>query len=158
MIRNLLGGLGVNVHLALITLALVAGFAGGLFSTKTYYERVLYKERHITAVEREKASEEARVQEANWQRATDEAVANAERKARDNAASAARASAMVDGLRGEIASVIVQAESSDAAARHYATALGTLFGECSDHYREMAERADGHALDAERLRAAWPKN
>lgn len=157
MLRNLLGGLGVNVHLALITLALVAGFASGLYSTKTYYERVLYKERHITAVEREKASEEARVQEANWRRKTEEAVALANDKARALAASALSNRRMVDGLRWEISNANRLAEGSESAARQYAATLGKLFGECSESYREMAERAEGHAIDAERLRAAWPQ-
>lgn len=158
MIRNFLSGMSVNIQIGLITLALVLGFAGGWMGAKTLYEGRLYKERADIATEREKASEAARVQEANWQRATDEAVAAAERKTRANAASAARNRVLVDGLRGEIQRVTLLAEDSESAARHYSRTLGKLFGECSDHYREMAERADGHALDAGRLRAAWPKN
>lgn len=38
----------------------------------------------------------------------------------------------------------------------YATANSDILQDCIAEYRTVAEKADGHAADAERLRDAWP--
>ena len=42
-------------------------------------------------------------------------------------------------------------------ARQAATAFATVFTDCTDRYRGMAEIADRHASDAKTLSEAWPK-
>lgn len=65
----------------------------------------------------------------------------------------------VDGLLGNLAAVParISAASSEAVADYAATAT-RVFGECTREYAEVAERADGHANDAQALSEAWPTN
>lgn len=42
--------------------------------------------------------------------------------------------------------------------REYASTVTELFGNCKTAYRNLAEKADGHANDAVTLREAWPTN
>ncbi|MFW1665765.1 hypothetical protein [Acinetobacter ursingii] len=41
---------------------------------------------------------------------------------------------------------------------NYTTTNSELLESCTAEYRLMAEKADGHAIDAERLSSAWPSN
>lgn len=41
---------------------------------------------------------------------------------------------------------------------NYTTTNSELLESCTAEYRLMAEKADGHAIDAERLSNAWPSN
>ena len=41
---------------------------------------------------------------------------------------------------------------------NYATTNSELLESCTAEYRSVAEKADGHAIDAERLSSAWPSN
>jgi hypothetical protein len=43
------------------------------------------------------------------------------------------------------------------ALRKTTVTLTTVFGECADRYRDMAEKADRHASDVKTLVEAWPK-
>lgn len=48
------------------------------------------------------------------------------------------------------------ATESIEANRRYVAALAKVFNDCQERYRWMAERADGHAIDAMTCQAAWP--
>lgn len=46
--------------------------------------------------------------------------------------------------------------ASTEALRSDATTLAAVFGDCAREYQQLAEKADGHALDAATFDAAWP--
>ena len=49
------------------------------------------------------------------------------------------------------------AKASREASVNYAITANSILESCIGEYRQMAEKADGHAIDAERLSGAWPK-
>ncbi|HEB4103122.1 TPA: hypothetical protein RZ067_003313 [Acinetobacter baumannii] len=49
------------------------------------------------------------------------------------------------------------ANASEAARAEYTDTLNTVFDQCVSEYRRMAQIADKHAIDAERLSKAWPR-
>ncbi|MEG0923195.1 MAG: hypothetical protein RSD57_15935 [Comamonas sp.] len=64
-----------------------------------------------------------------------------------------------DGLRDQLATVPARiATASHAAVADYAATATKLFAECTREYTEVAERADGHAIDVQALIEAWPTN
>lgn len=93
---------------------------------------------------------------ANLEAQKDEAIKQAEERAKRNAVAAAGARRELDRLRSEIGSTEFVAADSCTAAIDRAAALGELLGECSERYSEVAAKADGHANDAAAFLAAWP--
>lgn len=74
-----------------------------------------------------------------------------------NATAAARAAELANrGLSEQIsrANQRLSAASKETIV-DYAVANGALLEACTAEYRAMAEKADGHAIDAERLSQAW---
>lgn len=62
------------------------------------------------------------------------------------------------GLRDTVAALRRELPSTAAdACRVTADAALTVFGECQDQYRALAENASGHASDVQTLTEAWPK-
>ncbi|EPW9558150.1 hypothetical protein ACWS5P_002807 [Acinetobacter baumannii] len=49
------------------------------------------------------------------------------------------------------------ANASEAARAEYIDTLNAVFGQCVGEYRRMAQIADKHAIDAERLIKSWPR-
>ena len=91
------------------------------------------------------------------QKEKDHVVAQADLKvqaAQRNAASASRAA---ERLQSNLASAAAVADATESSLRAYTTTLTGLFGSCTRRYRELGAAAQGHALDLQEHRAAWPK-
>jgi hypothetical protein len=105
------------------------------------------------------AREQAETKIAALQTANrDLAVAQGEQREKAiNTAVAASAAAVVS-LRSTIASQQAQlATASVETNREYSRIAGTVFAECSERYRGMAEAAERNANAARTLSDAWPK-
>jgi hypothetical protein len=90
------------------------------------------------------------------QREKDDAVDKAQETAQRNAAAAAIARRERDRLRNELsASRAAIANSTPASVIDYADTLTVVFDQCVREYLDMAEKADGHALDAQTLYNGW---
>ena len=97
------------------------------------------------------------LESARLQKLKDEALNEANRIAQDNAKSAASARSELDRLRRQLASANDLSTASCPSTRQYATTLATVFGECATRIIQLAEKADGHALDSRTLNGAFPK-
>lgn len=85
------------------------------------------------------------------------AEANALERAENLRDAARRASAESDSLRDELAELrSAIPELARVTVNQRASALTDVFGQCVAEYRELAERADRHASDVQKLREAWP--
>jgi hypothetical protein len=112
------------------------------------------KVEHATALQQATAQVIAETQ--RMQDAKDQAIAEAQQIAKRNAAAAAAAGRERDRLRNELrASRAALANSTQASVVNYADALSTVFEQCVREYLDMATKADGHALDAQRLYNGW---
>lgn len=72
-----------------------------------------------------------------------------------------RASAALDANTVRMSAALDEAQrkyaaASESARIEYTNALNTVSSQCIARYRWMAQIADGHAADADRLRQAWP--
>lgn len=87
----------------------------------------------------------------------DLAVAQGEQREKTiNAAVAASAAAVVS-LRSTVANQQAQlATASVETARRYSAVAGTVFAECTERYRSVAEAAERNANYARTLNQAWP--
>ncbi len=103
------------------------------------------------------AGQNAMLESARLQKLKDEALNEANKIAQDNAKSAASARSELDRLRRQLANTTDLSTASCPSTRDYAATLATVFGECSTRIIELAEKADGHALDSRTLNGAFPK-
>lgn len=103
------------------------------------------------------AGQNAMLESARLQKLKDEALNEANKIAQANAKSAADARTQLDRLRRQLASANDLSTATCPSARDYATTLATVFGECATRIGELAEKADGHALDSRTLEGAFPK-
>ena len=102
------------------------------------------------------AQELAAQESVRMQREKDEAIAKAQEIARRNAVALSNASRERDRLRNELsASRAALANSTSASVIDYADTLSVVFDQCVREYLDMAEKADGHALDAQKLYDGW---
>ena len=100
---------------------------------------------------------EASNQSQAWQDRYNQGVNDARTREKQLAADASAARAAAAGLRNTIEGLKRDLSNySVEACRDTAEAALTVFGECTDKYREVAEAADGHASDAELCLATWP--
>lgn len=70
---------------------------------------------------------------------------------------AAGARATAERLSDEIAATTRAATASKEACIERTNTLGELFKDSADAYRDVAEKADRHASDAQRLSDGWPE-
>jgi hypothetical protein len=103
------------------------------------------------------AGQNAMLESARLQKLKDEALNEANRIAQKNALAATAARAELDRLRRQLATAADLSTSTCPSARDYAATLAVVFGECSTRIGELAEKADGHALDSRTLEGAFPK-
>jgi Skp family chaperone for outer membrane proteins len=138
--------------------AAAIGF-GGAWQTQAWrYDAQLSKihAQHATALA--DAHQKALDNTIKMQRTKDDAIQQAEQRAKQNAAAAASARRDADSLRAQLASVQGRvASATDSAVREYANAASVVFAECVRSYQELATAADGHANDARLMLEAWPK-
>lgn len=139
-----------------VALVVIGGFVGFKWWTSSLIEQGRQEVRsEVEAIT--KAQEQAAAAiTANLEAQKDEAIKQAEERAKRNAVAAAGARRELDRLRSEIGSTEFVAADSCTAAIDRAAALGELLGECSERYSEVAAKADGHANDAAAFLAAWP--
>ena len=103
------------------------------------------------------AGQNAMLESARLQKLKDEALNEANRIAQENAKAAAAARTELDRLRRQLASTTDLSTATCPSTRDYAATLAVLFGECATRIGELAEKADGHALDSRTLNGAFPK-
>lgn len=158
MIRNLLGGLGVNVHLALITLALVAGFAAGWQGASWKHERATLEAGLQCAKDKQANTQELLKQIDKLEKKRHEAERIAEAERAENARVAGLLRADVGRLRVSAADSSRVAAASREAVNRYAITASELLNDCAEEYSRVAIAADGHVADVRKMMAAWPKN
>ena len=104
----------------------------------------------------EKAKTNAITQEKTWAEKLLKVEQNASKKIQD---AAAAASALDLANRGLSEQISIANQRLSTASRQtivdYAVTNGELLEACTTEYRAMAEKADGHAIDTERLSQAW---
>ena len=103
------------------------------------------------------AGKNAMLESARLQKLKDEALDEANKIAQKNAADATRARSELERLRRELANSTSISNATCASTRDYAATLAVIFGECATRIGEMAEAADGHALDSRTLQQSWPR-
>ena len=102
------------------------------------------------------ATEKAAKETARMQGEKDEAVQKAAALAQRNKADAAAARSERDRLRDElVASRSSFADATLPSLVDHARTLSVVFEQCTREYSELAEKADGHATDAQSLFNAW---
>ena len=105
-----------------------------------------------------KAKEQKAITEKAWSDKYIEVEQNAIKKIQDANAAARNADLAASGLSKQLSEAN---KRLSAAPRQtiieYTITNGELLEACTAEYRGMAEKADGHAIDVERLSEAWPK-
>ena len=102
------------------------------------------------------ATEQAAKETARMQGEKDAAVQKAAALAQRNMADASAARNERDRLRDDlVASRTTFAQATDTSLIEYTNTLSIVFEQCTREYSELAEKADGHATDAQSLFNAW---
>lgn len=92
-----------------------------------------------------------------WQKDKDDAIDQAQQRAKTQAASAAAAVRERDSLRHALATASLRLPvATPSACTEYATAVSGLLDQCAAQYQELARSCDGHAADVRLMREAWP--
>ena len=93
-----------------------------------------------------------------WQKEKDDAIDQAQQRAKTQAASAAAARTERDSLRNTLATASLRLpDASHAACAEYGAAASGLLDQCSAAYQELARQCDGHVSDVRVMRDAWPR-
>ncbi|OTG73952.1 hypothetical protein B9T23_13155 [Acinetobacter terrae] len=105
-----------------------------------------------------KAQEQKAITEKVWSDKYIEVEQNAIKKIQDANAAARRAELANNGLSKQLS----EANKRLSTASHqtiveYTITNSELLEACTAEYRSMAEKADGHAIDVERLNEVWPE-
>jgi len=102
------------------------------------------------------ATQKALDETTRMQGEKDAAVQKAAAQAQRNMADANSARSERDRLRDDlVASRSTFSEATDTSLIDYTNTLSIVFEQCTREYSELAEKADGHATDAENLFTAW---
>ena len=113
-----------------------------------------YKADQKTAIETAKIT--VATQQQKWAEQLLQVEQNASKKIQDAAAAARSIDVANRGLSQQISRANQRLSSaSKETIIDYTVANGELLEACTAEYRAMAEKADGHAVDAERLSRAW---
>lgn len=106
-----------------------------------------------------KALEQKTITEKAWSDKYIKVEQNAIKKIQDANVAARSADVAASGLSKQLS----EANKRLSTASHqtiveYTITNSELLEACTAEYRSMAEKADGHAIDVERLSGVWPKN
>ena len=94
---------------------------------------------------------------AQWQKDKDDAIDQAQQRAKTQAASAAAAVRERDSLRHALATASRRLpDAAPSACTEYATAVGGLLDQCATAHQELARSCDGHVSDVRLMQEAWP--
>lgn len=139
--------------------AIVAGIAWGVNAFLNYEQQIGYDRRvaednkALVKAQSDAAEEQARL--TNQLEVARNEANEREKTIRTLSAHAGTAAAglrsALDTIRSSLPSTTLEA------ARQRADTLAVVFGDCSDQYRRVAEKADRHASDARTLSDGWPK-
>ena len=105
-----------------------------------------------------KAKVQKSITEKAWSDKYIEVEQNAIKKIQDANASARSAELASNGLSKQLSEASKRLSSaSHQTIIEYTITNSELLESCTAEYRSMAEKADGHAIDAERLSGIWPE-
>ena len=106
----------------------------------------------------DQAQEEKAANTQTWSDKYIEVEQNAIKKIQDANAAARSADLAASGLSKQLSEANKRLSSaSHQTIIEYTVTNSELLEACTAEYRSMAEKADGHAIDVERLSEAWPK-
>ncbi len=106
----------------------------------------------------DKAQEEKATIMQTWSAKIIEVEQNAIKKIQNANAAARSADLAARGLSKQLSEANKRlSRASKETIIEYTVTNSELFEVCTAEYRSMAEKADGHAIDVERLRDAWPE-
>jgi hypothetical protein len=152
MLTSWLKGFNLKVLLIGMVAAAILGWVANGWRLNAKIDQLNLN--HATALT--KAFEASQAESVRMQREKDDAIAKAQEVARTNAAAASNARRERDRLRNQInTSTAYFAAATHATVVDYATTLTAVFEHCTAEYLNMAEKADGHALDAATLYHGW---
>lgn len=137
--------------------AAAIGFAGAWQTQAWRYDVQLSKlhAQHATALS--DANRKALDETIKLQRKKDDAIKQAEQRAKLEAANAVAVRTERDSLRAQLAANTVQLPvASCTSVRQYTATLGGLFDQCAEALTDMAGKAQGHAADSRLMLEAWP--
>lgn len=105
-----------------------------------------------------KAIEQKAITEKAWSDKYIEVEQNAIKKIQDANAAARSADLAASGLSKQLSEANKRLSTAPRQTIiEYTITNSELLEACTTEYRSMAEKADGHAIDVERLREAWPQ-
>ena len=105
-----------------------------------------------------KAKEQKAITEKAWSDKYIEVEQNAIKKIQDANAAARSADLAASGLSKQLGEANKRLSTAPKqTVIEYTVANSELLEACTAEYRSMAEKADGHAIDVERLNGAWPE-
>lgn len=105
-----------------------------------------------------KAKEQKAITEKAWSDKYVEVEQNAIKKIQDANAAARSADLAASGLSKQLSEANKRLSTAPRETIiEYTVTNSELLEACTAEYRSMAEKADGHAIDVERLSEAWPK-
>jgi hypothetical protein len=106
-----------------------------------------------------KAQEQKAITEKAWSDKYIEVEQNAIKKIQDANAAARSADLAASGLSKQLSEANKRlSTASKETIIEYTVTNNELLEACTAEYRSMAEKADGHAIDVERLREVWPED
>ena len=104
------------------------------------------------------AKEQKAITEKAWSDKYIEVEQNAIKKIQDANAAARNADLAASGLSKQLSEANKRlSAASRQTIIEYTITNGELLEACTAEYRSMAEKADGHAIDVERLSGTWPE-
>jgi hypothetical protein len=105
-----------------------------------------------------KANSDALARYTSMEKKKQEAIDEANKIAKANAAAATALGLERDRLREQLsANTYGLSTASIASIRNYSATLSFILGECAAELEGLAKAADGHALDTRTLIQAWPR-
>ena len=135
-----------------LAVGLLTGWTANGWRLNGKIDEMVLEHTQAVQVATQKAMDETTRMQGEKDAAVQKAVALAQR----NKADAASARNERDRLRDDlIASRRTFAQATDTSLIEYTNTLSVVFEQCSREYSELAEKADGHATDAENLFTAW---
>ncbi|AXY60173.1 hypothetical protein [Acinetobacter sp. WCHAc010052] len=106
-----------------------------------------------------KAKEQKAITEKSWSDKYIEVEQNAIKKIQDANAAARSADLAASGLSKQLSEANKRLSgATKETIVEYTITSSELLEACTAEYRSMAEKADGHAIDVERLSETWPEN
>jgi hypothetical protein len=135
-----------------LAVGLLTGWTANGWRLNGKIDEMVLEHTQAVQVATQKALEETTRMQGEKDAAVKKAMAQTQRNMAD--ASAARNER--DRLRDDlIASRSSIANATDTSLVEYASALSIVFEQCTKEYSDLAEKADGHATDAQSLFTAW---